>query len=429
MAKLMTYSQAISRFANLATTGIGIEEAIQEAVDRIYEMGRWPGTTVEIELAEADFIAGDNDHEWFVYFNEETYDGTIGFRNLHRGWSIVDHSSLYRDGINAGDREFLDMGTISSGSGISFASLQVNPSGDDNTLNFTSAVAGTAGALTSITIASSVASSKTAVLVAGTAITITPGTKARMIISGTLTPDASITVYSVQRPPAQFQSTNFYYDSGSSYPRVTIYQDFLSPWTIRYYPNLASYPSSPSASWQAFAGSFTYPSDASGWNAQSGATGTPTVTAGASIAAQVIEAIEASAEALGLVLVEAEGASTGVMASVSETFLVLPNTFSSYRKYRAPLGFVPSDGPYYALMKLEAPVLEDDTVIPIHSAGALKCAILAVCQEYVNDDDRAMLNWQKFDSFIVKAAKQVDGPKRWSIGMDSSLRRKPTQFL
>ena len=74
-------------------------------------------------------------------------------------------------------------------------------------------------------------------------------------------------------------------------------------------------------------------------------------------------------------------------------------------------------------------MLEDDTVIPIHSAGALKTAILAVCQEYVNDDDRAMLNWQKFDSFITKAAKQVDGPKRWSIGMDSSLRRKPTQFL
>ena len=218
MAKLMTYAEAISRFANLATTGIGIEEAIQEAVDRIYELGRWPGTTVEIELEEADFIAGDNDNEWFVYFLEETYDGAIGFRSNHRGWSIVDHASLYRDGVNAGDREFLDMGSV----------------------------------------------------------TISAALK---------------------------------------------------------------------------------------------------------------------------------------------------------RKYRAPLGFVPSAGPYFALMKLEAPELVDATVIPIHSAGALKCAILAVCQEYVNDDDRAMLNWQKFEQFITKAARQVDGPKRWSIGMDSSLRRKPTQFL
>jgi hypothetical protein len=108
---------------------------------------------------------------------------------------------------------------------------------------------------------------------------------------------------------------------------------------------------------------------------------------------------------------------------------VLELEYESRRKYRAPLGFCPDQGPYFALMKLEAPELEDDTIIPIHSAGALKTAILAVCQEYVNDDDRAMLNWQKFDSFITKAAKQVDGPKRWSIGMDSSLRRKPTQFL
>ena len=312
MAKLMTYSQAISRFSNLATTGIGIEEAIQEAVDRIYEMGRWPGTTVEIELAEADFIAGDNDHEWFVYFNEETYDGTIGFRNLHRGWSIVDHSSLYRDGINAGDREFVDYGSVS------FGVVSVEVTG-----------------------------------------TTSPD------ISGTYPRGSDLGGYPIYTLGTEGA------EGSTSISRV------LSDWTIIKIIDLSPVTV---AAWQGT--SVESPDLVTTWT-PTGATGNPVVTL----------------------------------------------VFGNCRKYRAPLGFVPSDGPYFALMKLEAPVLEDDTVIPIHSAGALKCAILAVCQEYVNDDDRAMLNWQKFDSFIVKAAKQVDGPKRWSIGMDSSLRRKPTQFL
>ena len=325
MAKLMTYSQAISRFANLATTGIGIEEAIQEAVDRIYEMGRWPGTTVEIELAEADFIAGDNDHEWFVYFNEETYDGTIGFRNLHRGWSIVDHSSLYRDGINAGDREFLDMGTVDYADGT----LTVSGTFTDgaNPVLFLPMIA-------------------------------------RSGFNGGLA-DVAFSTDGLGGPPAE-----------GTWSSVSTGITGLG--TIEVFTDLSMI-----ASWTDPV--TTNPLDIFSWSLlpDSPATGIP----------------------------------------------VLSMTTVKKRKYRAPLGFVPSDGPYYSLMKLEAPVLEDDTVIPIHSAGALKCAILAVCQEYVNDDDRAMLNWQKFDSFIVKAAKQVDGPKRWSIGMDSSLRRKPTQFL
>ena len=325
MAKLMTYSQAISRFANLATTGIGIEEAIQEAVDRIYEMGRWPGTTVEIELAEADFIAGDNDHEWFVYFPEETYDGAVGFRNNHRGWSIVDHSSLYRDGINAGDREFLDMGTVTIESATTLA---------------------VTGALT---------------LDGSTPVVFPP-----LIDAGVL------------------GSSNAWTDTGNGVDTF-----YVAQWSVSLLKWERLAPLSPGdleVGWQSAETTLLLtpsPDLATGWVPVSPATGTPSVN------------------------------------------WLQPST----RKYRAPLGFCPDQGPYFALMKLEAPVLEDDTVIPIHSAGALKTAILAVCQEYVNDDDRAMLNWQKFDSFITKAAKQVDGPKRWSIGMDSSLRRKPTQFL
>ena len=311
MAKLMTYAEAISRFANLATTGIGIEEAIQEAVDRIYELGRWPGTTVEVELAEADFIAGDNANEWFVYFLESTYDGAVGFRTNHRGWSIVDHTSLYRDGVNAGDREFLDMGTVD----YPTTTLQ---------------------------------------------------------ITGTLTDGVNSVAFPLLPQIADYGGLPQYSDGDAE---GLVYFD--SPyWKIEW--NGAIY-----CLWRS-----------------TEAVADPTL---------VVTWSEGNAAADGV----------PVVSFVTE----------SKRKYRAPLGFVPSAGPYFALMKLEAPALEDDTVIPIHSAGALKCAILAVCQEYVNDDDRAMLNWQKFEQFITKAAKQVDGPKRWSIGMDSSLRRKPTQFL
>jgi len=221
MARTMTLSDAATRFANLATTGIGIEAAIQEAVDRVYEMGRWPGTTREVVLDEEDFIEDADLKQHFVYFDEDVYDGAIGFRNDSRGWSIVDHTALYKDGVNMGDREFVDMGTVE---------------------------------------------------------------------------------------------------------------------------------------------------------------------------------VEEGEETV------------------------------SKRKYRCPLGWSPSSGPYYALIKLESPVMVDETVIPIQSVGALKCAIQAVNYEYVSDEDRANVCWQKFDAFIKGAERQTHGPKRFTLGMDSSLKRKPRQF-
>ena len=217
MAKTLTFSEAQVRFGDLVTNGISIDDAIQEAVDRIYEMGRYPGTTVEVALAEEDFVEDTDLNEFYVYFTESTYAGAIGFRDSCRGWAIVDHTALYKDGVNAGDREFIDLGTV--------------------------------------------------------------------------------TVSAVLK-----------------------------------------------------------------------------------------------------------------------------------RKYRCPHGWVADGGPYYALMKLEAPTLEEDTVIPVQSAGALKCAIQAVCFEYVGDEEKAMLKWQQFDGFMKLSERQVHGPKRFILGMDSSLKRSPRQF-
>ena len=213
----MTFSEAAVRFGSLVTTDISIEDAIQEAVDRVYELGRWPGTTVQVELADEDFIYDADLVEYFLHFNEQTYNGMIGLRNQSRGWSIMDQTILFKNGVNGGDLSVVDMGTV----------------------------------------------------------------------------------------------------------------------------------------------------------------------------------------------------------TVADVLV---------RKYRMPLGFAPTGGPYYVLMKLEAPVLTEDSIIPVESSGALKCAIRAVCAEVVGNDAEAMSHWQSFDQFIKLSERQVHGPKKFSLGMDSSLRRKPRQF-
>lgn len=220
MARTITFAEAVARFEPLVTTNVQIEDAVREAFLRIYEMGRWPGTTRELALEDADFMQEDT--EWFLLLNEDEYDGMIGFRNKNRGWTIMDSSILYKDKLNGGDMSLIDMGTVEA-------------------------------------------------------------------------------------------------EEGGSYV--------------------------------------------------------------------------------------------------------------SKRKYRLPLDFTLDSGPYYALMKLEAPVLSDDSVLPIHSIGALKSAILAVSYEMTSDEERAMLNWQKFDQLMKLSERQVEGLKRYYVGFDSSLKRRPTQFM
>jgi hypothetical protein len=219
MSKSITFSDAITRFTPIITTGIDVEVAIQEAVERIYEMGRYPGTTVEIQIEESDFIYDSTLNEWYYEYSETDYTGAIGFRNRYRGWSILDQTALYKDGINAGDFEFIDHGTI-------------------------------------------------------------------------IKPDESV-----------------------------------------------------------------------------------------------------------------------------------------IRRYRCPIGWQPDQGPFYVLLKKQAPVLEGDDLIPIQSVGALKAAIQAVCYEYVADESRSQAKWSEFMQYISMSERQSSGLKKYYVGMDSSLRRKPKQFM
>lgn len=216
MAKRITLAEAVSRFQPYLALNIDARVLIQEAIYRIYDMGRFPGTIKELALVDGDFTEIDN--EYYLFFNEETYNGLIGFRNESMGWPIMDQTILYRDGVNGGDHSIIDMGTV-------------------------------------------------------------------------------------------------------------------------------------------------------------------------------------------------------VQDNIDQ------------RKYRMPQGFSLDGGPYYALLKLEAPELADDSVIPFHSVGALKAAVVAISYESVNDDKRAMESWQLFDSLIKLSERQVEGPKKYYVGMKSCLRRKPTQFM
>lgn len=217
MPRNLTFSQACARFGSLVTTSITIEEAVQQAVDQVYEMGRWPGTTEEVDVAEADFVINSDTGEYFVSFDEQEYAGALGFRNGSRGWSVVDKTALYKDGINAGDREFVDYGTV-----------------------------------------------------------------------------------------------------------------------------------------------------------------------------------------------EVDGA--------------------RFRKYRAPLVFAPDAGPYHALLKKEPPILTGDDLVPIEGIGPLKCAIQAVCAEYVGDSAGSTAKWSEMYSTMLLSQRQSEGVKRFTMGIDSSLRRHPRQF-
>lgn len=313
MAKAMTYSQACTRFANLATVGITIADAVIEAVDRIYEMGRYPGTTEEVPLAAEDFLFDSDNEYYYVLFDEETYDGAIGFRNNHGGWGIMDQVALFKDGVNAGDREFIDFNSVGIFGGYDIAG------------------------------------------------TIEPEVDGRILVADDHNGRASYSTDGEITPPTEGTWIWVYYNGEG--------------WTTaRYDDGEAAYV------WSTDEDVLT-PDLAETWTPIGGGEGN----------------------------------------------LIFTSFDTSYRKYRCPLGWNPDYGPYFAMMKLEAPELEANTPILI-ATGALKHAVLGVSYEYTADDERATLNWQKFDLAMQRAERQTNGPKKWTLGMDKSLRRHPRQF-
>lgn len=120
MAKLLTFSEAAIRFGPLITTDITVEDALQEAVERIYEMGRYRGTTEELVIPTESFVLDPDSGETHVYFPRSKYSAAIAFRNSKKGtekrvWNIVGHAVLYRDSMShyhEGDRDFVNLGDV-----------------------------------------------------------------------------------------------------------------------------------------------------------------------------------------------------------------------------------------------------------------------------------------------------------------------------
>jgi hypothetical protein len=169
------------------------------------------------------------------------------------------------------------------------ATLTVDPSGDNNAILFTADALGEVGNDISVEYATPAVSAATTVAVVGDAITVTPGTKARMVVSGT---------------PSLTLAGTYEFQSGGAFPNPAYdrwvemsllseiwWNTALARWEIR---------TNPFATEGYYSTSMTATPDlATGWTAYGSPlpTGSPTITAAVSTAAQVIAAVNASSEA------------------------------------------------------------------------------------------------------------------------------------
>lgn len=191
------------------------------------------------------------------------------------------------------------------------ATLTVNPTGTNNSIDYTAVAYGIAGENVSVAYTTPVQAGLD-VLVSGDAITVACGTKHRMVVTGTLSPDATGTlVYAgedvignrywttdgnlINSPTGVWVSLMWVPESYGAY--LTMYEDDLvtGEWTL---DTLADWPEG------------TY-------IAINSETGTPTVTAALPTAQQVIDTVQANAEASALVTPAANGTVTGAVAAVA----------------------------------------------------------------------------------------------------------------
>lgn len=189
------------------------------------------------------------------------------------------------------------------------AAATINPTGADNSVTWTAASVGLAGNDISVTYATPAASAETVVSAVGNDVTVTPGTKARMVVTGTLSPDATGTLVYAGEDIALSWSSDGAMTAPESGDWVILRLQpdgtgVLEHWTDGSRDGL--WISSDTGDWP---DGLTYVAD-------DAETGTPTVTAGISSAQQVIDA-----SALSFVTQTASGTVTGAVAAVARTVL------------------------------------------------------------------------------------------------------------
>lgn len=188
------------------------------------------------------------------------------------------------------------------------ASATLDPTGGSNAVTFTAVSPGEEGNLISVAYASPAAATEATVSVSGGNITVTPASKARMVVSGIVSPAAANGEYAWDG--TNFSKAGFLFTVGTygGIPGTTCWilsgEGLVAPTYFR------------------SDGYSTYPDGEATWTAvYGGASGTMVVTAGATSAAQVIEAVNADEDASALVVATASGVVTGAVAAVAQTFL------------------------------------------------------------------------------------------------------------
>jgi len=200
------------------------------------------------------------------------------------------------------------------------AYLLVDPAGADNSVLYMAKAAGAAGELVSVAYASPATQATTTVAVSTNAITVTPGTKARMIVTGDLTSDGTTPVVI---PPllyaGLYAGSPAWSDTGLLTAGSVFLYNLSWAWGLSVMTNVGE------RIWHSVEGSgvgSAFPT--TGWNYtfQAGDhDGIPVFATGVSSAAQVIAAVNAGVQTL--VTASASGASTGPVAEVAAAFLTL----------------------------------------------------------------------------------------------------------
>lgn len=202
------------------------------------------------------------------------------------------------------------------------ATITINPSGTNNTMSFTANSPGSGGNGISIEITSGEYATAVEIQVTDSAIVALPVKKIR--ITGTMTDGTSPVVIPILTYAGQWVGRPEFTSDGlpgdetepGTYPRYILAWTGLA-WFLEkrtgFEASSARYTSSSDVD---------DPLDATGWTAQSPATGEPILSNEiTTTAAQVVAAINASAEASALVTAANVGASTGIVAAVAETHL------------------------------------------------------------------------------------------------------------
>lgn len=376
---------------------------LTEADMRLLEFGRWRWTRRSDTLVPVNGIVT----------LPTTYASILGARVDKAAVEIRDEDYEFVPGgrgeveVGSGNCRLIDQGMVDMPDPTSFAQVTINPDGNHNSITYTAKEAGPAGAEISIIYAEPEDRGALEVTVEGKTITITPGSRGQVIVTGDLTSDGTTPV---EFPPLHAGlEGEWLHDNGElspEYKLLTRSSYFeLEAQGKKWWS--ADFPATPDL--------------VSLWLPQGSNTGTPEISYDVTAASRVIHLVNFElSESSDLVTATAHGDHvTGAIAPVEETFLVGGATMSR-RQYKVA-GYLADDDVVTALMHFAPVTLMDpdiaDSGVPddatIHTrcpdATALKLMMLGITMEEAHDHGGAR-------SFIADALRSLDNKEQTQRG-------------